>query len=225
MNPLIPPVCPSCQDDNTIQQGLDIISRFFRFSAPAFNFWGLLHKVLCNVFFRPLFFRPLLANGSGGRFLVVEAAVDIHMLMKGAPRSSPAVGVGPQQTQTVQRSAGLEGPPPRRTRVPKGLEKTGDTCSLSVTAQLGSPWSSILSALLLVELLFFGEHSREKNYLQTIWWDIFQIWIHTFFGLIVSVVKGNWSNKKHLHGVTLTQKENGRITLSLLFVAFMKSLV
>lgn len=37
------------------------------------------------------------------------AAVDIHMLMKGALRFAPAVEVGPRQTQTVQRSGGSEG--------------------------------------------------------------------------------------------------------------------
>lgn len=80
-------MCPSHWEDNTMLKGLDIISRFFRYSAPAINFGRLLHKVLCNVFFRRLFFWPLLANGSGGRFLVAEAVVDIHMLMKGALRS------------------------------------------------------------------------------------------------------------------------------------------
>lgn len=37
------------------------------------------------------------------------AAVDIHMLMKGALRFALAVGVGLRQTQTVQRSGGFEG--------------------------------------------------------------------------------------------------------------------
>lgn len=65
--------------------------------------------------------------GLGDKFLVAEAAVDIHMRMKGAPCSSPAVGVGPHQTQTVQRSAESEGPPSRQARVLKSLAKTGGT--------------------------------------------------------------------------------------------------
>lgn len=112
MNPLSPPVCPSCQGANTILRGLNIISQFFRFSAPAINFGAMLRKTLCNVFFGHLFSWPLLTNGSGGKFLAAEAAVDIHMLMKGAPCSSPAVGVRQHQTLTGQWLAGLEGPPP-----------------------------------------------------------------------------------------------------------------
>lgn len=121
VNPLSPPVCPSCPVDNTILKGLDIISRFFRYSASAINFGRSLHKVLCNVFFRRLFFWPLLANGSGGRSLVAGAAVDIHMLMKGALRSAPAVGVGPQQTQTVPTVGWVGGTTATTRTCPKGL--------------------------------------------------------------------------------------------------------
>lgn len=113
VNPLSPPVCPSCQGANTILQGLNIISQFFRSSAPAINFGGVLHKALCNVFFRHLFFWPLLANGSWGKFLAAVAAVDIHMLMKGAPCSSPAVGVqGSNKPKQVNGRLGWRDQPP-----------------------------------------------------------------------------------------------------------------
>ena len=105
-----------------------------------------------------VFHGPLLANGSwrvggrtGGFFLVAEAAVDIHMRMKGATRSSPAVGVGPPRPpKQVQRSAGLEGTTATMRTCPwRSLGKTRRT--LSVAAQLESSRSSILSALLEAE--------------------------------------------------------------------------
>lgn len=104
-------MCPSCQGDNTIVQGRAIISRFFRSSASAINFGGVLHKLLCNVFFpRRLFFCPLLANGSGGRFfLVAEAAVDIHMHIH--ERSPPLLPCcrGPAATSPNRPTVGWVG--------------------------------------------------------------------------------------------------------------------
>lgn len=119
-NPFSPPVCPSCQGDDTMPKGLDIISQFFRYSAQPINFGDaryVRHYAIC--FSDVCFSGPSLANGSWGRwgrasgkaggqvFLVAAAAVDICLLMKGALRSTPAAGVGWRLGRAVQRSSGV----------------------------------------------------------------------------------------------------------------------
>lgn len=151
---------------NTILQGLDIISQFFRLFAPAINFWSLLHKVLCNVFFQSLFFRPLHANGSGGGFLVIEAAIDIHMLMKGAPRSSPAVGV--PNSPTV---GWFEGTTATTHTCPK---RFGENRRHVQFVSYCTAWLilSIFSALLLAELLSLETQQRKEWFTGHLVWRI-----------------------------------------------------
>lgn len=66
----------------------------------------------------------------------------------------------------------------------QGTRADGETC-LSVTAQHGSSWSWILSAVLF---WVFWKHRTEKQDSQAIWCDMFPIWTHTVcFGLSVFV--------------------------------------
>lgn len=196
MNPLSPPVCPSRRDDNTILKGLDIISRFFRSSAPAINFGGLLHKALCNVFFRWLFFWPLRANGSGGRFLVAEAAVDIHMRMKGAP---PLLSCsrGRATTNPNSATAGRVGGTTDIHMSQKLCGKQGTRAVCQLLHSLGHPDCQYYP-LCYSQNYFGGKRSREKNDVQAIWCDIFQIRIHIS---CFCCLRRRQHRTNHLHGV------------------------
>lgn len=128
-----PPVCPSCQGDNTILlPGLNIISQFFHFSAPVINFWSLLHKILCNVFFRCLFFWSLLANGSGEGFHGWSFCWHSHAHER-SPRPSPAVSVWLWLTQTGYQLTGVGGTTAMVDMCPQrvwGKQETRAVCQL-----------------------------------------------------------------------------------------------
>lgn len=134
-----PPVCPSCQGDNTILlPGLNIISQFFHFSAPVINFWSLLHKILCNVFFRCLFFWSLLANGSGELgFSRLELLLTFTCSWKEPPALSCCQCLAVTNPNRLSADWGRRDHCHGGHVSPESLRKTGDTCSLSVTVQLG----------------------------------------------------------------------------------------
>lgn len=179
-----------------------------------------------------VFHGPLLANGSwrvgteGGRevFLVAEAAVDIHMRMKGATRSSPAVGVGPPRSEnstTVGRAEGTTA----MTRTCPGEVWRKQGGHWSVAAQLGSSRSSILSAFVVGGAQFFGSRADKRHIHRPSGVTYFQIRSHTFSFCFLSPsrllfkLKYDFSNTERLH---VRQGENGRTCV---FVAFRKSLV
>ena len=173
VNPRSPPVCPSCQGHNTIPQGLNIISQFFRFSAPVINFRGLLYKALCNVFCWPLFFCTLLSNGSGGRFSVAETAVDIHMRMKGAP-PAPLLLLGSVCNKPKQANGRL------------GWRDHCDCAHVSLKFWRKQGTRAVCQLLHSLNILFLNiicfvvaciTKGRESNDSHAIWLNIFEIWI------------------------------------------------
>lgn len=216
VNLMSPPVCPSCQGDNTIPQGLNIISRFFRSFAPAISFYEARYTRYYATCFSGVYFSaPCLLIGLGaGFFSAAGTAVDIHMLMKGAPLLlSRCRGLAASKPKQANGQGGLEGPLRQIHTCPKNvwLENRVHVQFVSYCTAWAS-WSSTVSALLSRALVLLGKRAAKQCDSRTIWCDIFQIWICIVCSVFEKGPPWNGYKQKqsHLHGATGFQEKKGK---------------
>lgn len=129
------PCCTPLARAGTIQQSLHIISWFFRFLAPAINFYGLLYKVLRNLFV--WFVQVLLVTGSGTGLWWLETQ---FTCLSPRPSLCCLSGSGPIKTKhpNVPMLGRIGGSATVTHRCPTEFGKNRGHVQFSVTAQHGT---------------------------------------------------------------------------------------